>query len=116
MSRWLFGVAPVLAAYFPAATWSVLSYVDPAPKPGAIQLLRPFVWEDGFAWRVGQQPSEDAATFAGDFAIWQDDRPLERNTQFGDLEAMPAASCMTVRASCSQLAATPIRIGIAIGR
>jgi hypothetical protein len=89
VSRWLFGVVLVLATYFPAAKWSVSSYVDPAPKPGAIQLHRPFVWEDGFAWRVSQQSPEHVAALAGDFTIWQDDRPLERNAQFRDLEAVP---------------------------
>jgi hypothetical protein len=79
----------LLTAYFPAATWSVLSCVDPAPKPGAIQLMRPFVWEDGLAWRVGQQASEGAAALAGDFTMWQDHHPLERDTQFRDLEAVP---------------------------
>jgi hypothetical protein len=87
--RWLFGVGIVLAAYFTAATWSVLTYVDPAPKPGAIQLFRPFAWRYGLAWSVGEQPTVNAAALAGEFTIWQDDHPLERRTQFRDLQVRP---------------------------
>ena len=82
--RWQVGVVIMLAAYFPAALWSVWSYVDPAPRPHAIQLFRPFTWEDGFAWRFSGQDIP-----IGKFAVYEDDRPLEQAENFQALEAVP---------------------------
>ena len=49
------------AIYVAVACWAKFSYVDPSPKRAvAIQQRRPFVWETGFAWRVGQVMAEDA--------------------------------------------------------
>ena len=83
MPRWLAGVGIVLTAYFPAAWMAARSYVDPAPQPGALQLFRPFTWQDGFAWRFGQEfPS-------GNFVVYKDARPLVQAESFQVLEAVP---------------------------
>ncbi len=83
MPRWSIAVLLVLAVYFPAAWVASLAYVDPAPSRDAVQMLGPFVWEDGFAWWITSFRPD------ADFTMYEDGHPLERTDDFQALSAVP---------------------------
>src|ERR1700760_1530893 len=77
------------AIYVALASWAKFSYVDPTPNGAvAVQLHRPFVWETGFAWRVGPLVSADATRLTDDVVVYEDDRALDRADNFRSLSAV----------------------------
>ena len=78
------------AIYVALASWAKFSYVDPTPEGAvAVQLVRPFVWETGFAWHVGQLVSGDANRLTEDVVIHEDGRALDRADNFLSLSEVP---------------------------
>ena len=78
------------AIYVALASWAKFSYVAPEPKAArAFQLYRPFIWETGFAWRVGQLLHEDVSRLTEDILVYEDGHALDRADNFQEVSTVP---------------------------